>query len=100
MKQHITYLFLLPFLSGCSLIGAKIGKEVDRSIFGDIENKHKYESKYMVEGLEEDIEIIKEIFSKKESENKYIDPDPCKDINSIQICTLKKGCWCEIENNN
>jgi hypothetical protein len=99
MKPLIAFLFSLPFLPGCSLIGANIGKEVDKSIFGDIENKHKYESQYMVEGLEEDIEIIKEILGKTEKDNKYVDPNPCKDINSIQVCTFKKGCWCEIKNN-
>ncbi len=90
-------LLLFVFLTGCSLIGANIGKQVDKSIFGDEENPHKYESQYMVEGLEEDIEVVKEIFGKTEKSNEYVDPDPCKDTNSIQVCTLKKGCWCEIK---
>ncbi|MCG8489778.1 MAG: hypothetical protein MI756_20075 [Chromatiales bacterium] len=85
---------LLSVLSGCSLIGAKIGQKVDDSAFGDAENKHKYEAQYMVEGLEEDIAIIQAILAGPESE--YVDPDPCKDENSIQVCTVKKGCWCEV----
>jgi hypothetical protein len=55
---HYLFLFLLPLLPGCSLIGASIGEEVDKSIIGDNEKAHKYESQYMVEGLEEDIKII------------------------------------------
>jgi hypothetical protein len=90
---------LLPLLSSCSFIGAKIGKEVDESILGDDENKHKYETQYMVEGLEEDIQIIKAIFADSEKVVEDNDPDPCKDINSIQVCSLRKGCWCEVRNN-
>jgi hypothetical protein len=99
MTLKITYLLFFLFLTGCSLIGAGIGKEVDNSIFGDKENRHKYESQYMAEGLEEDVEIIKEILRKSDKSNEYVDPDPCKAINSIQVCTLKKGCWCEVKNN-
>lgn len=95
MKNLIIYLLLPPILSSCSLLGAKIGKEVDDSAFGDTENKHKYEAQYMAEGLEEDVEIIKAIFSKAEKRPNYIDPDPCKEKDSIQVCTVKKGCWCE-----
>jgi hypothetical protein len=96
MKLKTIYLLIFPFLAGCSLIGANIGKQVDKSIIGDEENRHKYESQYMVEGLEEDIVILKEMLTKPNKSNKYVDPDPCKDTNSIQVCTLKKGCWCEI----
>jgi hypothetical protein len=95
MKLKTTYLLLFPFLAGCSLIGASIGKQVDKSIFGDEENRHKYESQYMVEGLEEDVVIFKEMLTKQNKSDAYVDSDPCKDTNSIQVCTLRKGCWCE-----
>ncbi|MEJ2620986.1 MAG: hypothetical protein P8163_12170 [Candidatus Thiodiazotropha sp.] len=95
LKLQIVCL-LLSVLSGCSLIGAKVGQEVDDSVLGDDENRHKYEAQYMVEGLEEDIAIIQAILAAPEGEREFVDPDPCKDANSIQVCTLKTGCWCEV----
>lgn len=101
MKSRICFfLFLvLSLLSGCSLIGAEIGKEVDRSIQSDTDDPHKYETQYFVEGLDTDIEIVKAIFTQPEKEQPYVVPDPCKDENTYQVCSVKKGCWCENDNN-
>jgi hypothetical protein len=95
MKLQTYCLLIIPFLTGCSLLGAGIGKAVDRSFIGDDDDRHKYESEYMVEGLQEDVVIIQEMLTRPEKSSTYIDPDPCKGINSIQVCTLSEGCWCE-----
>ena len=92
---YLRSLIIIPLLSGCSVIGAEIGEEVDRSALGDSEDRHKYEAQYMVEGLETDVEIIKAILTKPEEEPPYIVDNQCKEKDTVQVCSAKKGCWCE-----
>ncbi len=62
----IIFISILPFLSSCSVFGGLLGNAVDDSVFGDDENKNKYESQYVVEGLQEDVEFIKAMLSSDE----------------------------------
>ncbi len=100
MKSRIIFLsfLVLPLLSCCSLIGAEIGEEVDRTIQRDTDDPHKYEADYFVEGLKTDIEIVKAILAKPEKEQPYVVPNPCKEEGTFQVCSVKKGCWCEKHN--
>ena len=93
MMKIIIFISILPLLSSCSIFGAMFGSAVDDSVLGDDENKSKYESQYMVEGLQEDVAFIKAMLSSDEKE--VVDERPCKPPETIQVCTLSKGCWCE-----
>jgi hypothetical protein len=93
MMKTIIFISILPLLSSCSIFGAMLGSAVDDSVLGDDENKSKYESEYMVEGLQEDVAFIKAILSSDEKE--VVDNRPCKAPETIQECTVNKGCWCE-----
>lgn len=83
----------LIFLSlfGCSVIGNELGEVVDKTTG---EESNKYKRKYRVEGLKEDIEILKELFTKKKKEEES-DSRACKEPHTRQVCTAIKGCWCE-----
>lgn len=98
MKTYIILILLFPLLTGCSLSGVLAGSKVDDSVYGDTEDPHKYKSQYMVEGLETDIEIIKAILHEPEKEPPFVVNDPCLEQNSVQVCSAKKGCWCEKNN--
>lgn len=88
--------FIILLLPGCSLVGYMVGKEVDRSALGDSVDKHKFETQYMLEGMEIDIEITKAILSQPEQEPVLVvDTGPCKEQDTIQVCSVKRGCSCE-----
>jgi hypothetical protein len=85
----------VSLLSGCSLIGAELGEEVDESSLGDASRPQKYQAQYFEEGLEIDAEIIKALLHEPEVESPYVVDYPCKGGGRIQVCSVKKGCWCE-----
>jgi hypothetical protein len=96
MRRLMILIFIILLLPGCSLVGYMLGKEVDRSAPGDSVDKHKFETQYMLEGLEIDIEITKAILSQPEQKPEFIvDTGPCKEQNAIQVCSIKRGCSCE-----
>ena len=86
--KNILILIISIFLHGCSVIGNQLGEIVDETT-----GEEKYQDKYTLEGLEEDIEIINEIFTREEEEE--FDNRACKEPGTHQVCTFKKGCWCE-----
>ena len=87
-KTILVLLFILTTNTGCSIIGNKVGKSLDS---GD---STRYEDKYTSKGAEADIAIIQAIFFSHDEEPE-IDTRACKEPNTRQICTVKKGCWCE-----
>jgi hypothetical protein len=88
--------FIILLLPGCSLMGFMLGKEVDRFAAADSGDKHKYETQYMLEGMEIDIELARAIISQAEQEPAYIvDTGPCKEPDTTQVCSVRKGCSCE-----
>jgi hypothetical protein len=89
-----TFILVLFFISGCSIIGAELDKDFNR----DTVHPHKYESWYFFEGLETDIEILRAILTQPENEAPITVPNPCKSKGTFQVCSVKKGCWCEEQN--
>jgi len=88
LKTILALSFFIIANTGCTIIGNKVGKSLDS---GD---STKYEDKYTEKGADADIEVIKAIFFSNHKEPE-IDTRACKDPNTRQICTVKKGCWCE-----
>ena len=86
--KKIIILIISFILYGCSVVGNQLGKVVDKTTGED-----KYQEQYTREGLEEDVEILKEIFTREEQEE--IDNRACKEPGTHQVCTYNKGCWCE-----
>jgi hypothetical protein len=91
-----TFILVLFFISGCSVIGAELDKDIDRSKHRDTEHPHK--SRYFSKGLEADIEILRAILTQPEKEAPITVPNPCKSKGTFQVCSVKKGCWCERQN--
>lgn len=80
-------------LSGCTVIGALVGNEVDEHL-----NEDKYGVDYAGIGLEADIDVIKYLIAPKSTEAA---PEPdrgiCENPDEINTCSAIKGtCWCEV----
>ena len=99
MNKAIAIVVLMtPLLMNCSLIGAELGEEVDRSVHSDAESSSKYEALYFAKGLEWDLEIIKALLTRPPEESIYVVTQPCQGENTVQVCSVKKGCWCKALN--
>lgn len=92
--RKVIVILACVYISGCSIIGGKIGREIDEGLGhgGD-----EYETALAEIGMETDIEILMAIYNsgKEEVAVEEIDDFACKEPTARQVCTALKGCWCE-----
>ena len=78
-------IFATLVAGGCSILGSKLGSNVDKAL-----GKDKYETQYAIEGLEVDIEIIKALVEKRE---KQVWDGPWTDPAKTYLCSEIPSCW-------
>ncbi|WP_293931734.1 hypothetical protein [Iodobacter sp.] len=87
-------LFCLAALSGCTLLGAVIGKQLD-----DHRENPIYENKLAAEGFNVDVELIKGIVNSPKKAEPWEEKSLCEINIEKRVCSAKSGeCWCEAVN--
>ncbi len=85
--------FYVITITGCTVVGNKLGKSFDS---GD---STRHEDKYTKKGASVDAAIIEAIFFSDDAGHEHeADTGVCSEPGTRQICTAKKGCWCEKNN--